>query len=72
MSIAGPPSTCCITGVRHSGEPSGSIKQIGQIETYFAYPENNSTDKAILFLTDAFGHVFQNNKLVADDFAKNG
>jgi len=71
-SIAGPPSTCCITGVRHEGQPKGEMKKIGEVETYYTYPENKSTDKAILFLTDAFGHSFQNNKLVADDFAANG
>lgn len=61
-----------ISGVRHEGNPAGSSKKIGETDAYFAYPENKSTDKAILFLTDAFGHNFINNKLVADDFANNG
>jgi len=72
MALAAPPGKCCITGVRHEGKPTGSSQKIGQIDTYVAYPEDKSTDKAILFLTDAFGHNFINNKLVADDFATNG
>lgn len=73
MSIlAGHPSKCCISGVKHEGTPTGTHKNIGSIPTYFAYPESKQTTKAILFLTDAFGHNLINNQLVADNFAENG
>ncbi|KZT25121.1 alpha/beta-hydrolase [Neolentinus lepideus HHB14362 ss-1] len=63
----------CISGVRHQGTPEGKIETIGGVESYVAtptvdYPKN----KVILFLTDVFGYYLDNNKLLADDFAKNG
>lgn len=43
------------------------------VPTYFAYPKNNkSSKKAIIFMSDAFGQGLVNNKLLADDFARNG
>lgn len=33
------------------------------VSTYFAYPENKSTDNAILILTDVIGHKFINAQL---------
>ncbi|KAK2733725.1 hypothetical protein FQN57_001952 [Myotisia sp. PD_48] len=68
-----PPGACCIQGFKHKGTPSGETKQIGDINTYFAYPNdsNQKTDTAILFITDLFG-VHHNAKLLADDFASSG
>ncbi|KZS99432.1 uncharacterized protein LAESUDRAFT_816942, partial [Laetiporus sulphureus 93-53] len=63
----------CFKGVRHEGEPTGKIEQIGGVECYVATPEGNySKDKVLLFLMDAFGVSLVNNKLLADDFARNG
>lgn len=42
------------------------------METYFAFPADKSTDKAILFVTDIFGHRFKNPQLLADQFAEQG
>lgn len=42
------------------------------VETYFAYPEDKSTSKAILLITDVIGHKFINAQLIADQFAANG
>ncbi|KAF7314546.1 Dienelactone hydrolase endo-1,3,1,4-beta-D-glucanase [Mycena kentingensis (nom. inval.)] len=62
----------CFKGVRHEGEPEGATKTIGGIECYVATPTGDySKDKAILFVTDGFG-LFLNNKLLADDLARNG
>ncbi|KAJ7708959.1 Alpha/Beta hydrolase protein [Mycena rosella] len=63
----------CIKGVTHDGTPEGKIETIGGIECYVAtptvdYPKN----KVLLFLTDVFGLPLVNNKLLADDFARNG
>ncbi|KZT09825.1 uncharacterized protein LAESUDRAFT_734918 [Laetiporus sulphureus 93-53] len=63
----------CFKGVRHEGEPTGKIEQIGGVECYVATPEGNySKDKVLLFLTDVFGIPLVNNKLLAGDFARNG
>ncbi|KAJ7665611.1 alpha/beta-hydrolase [Mycena rosella] len=63
----------CIKGVTHDGTPEGKIETIGGIECYVATPTvDYPKDKALLFLTDAFGPHFINNKILADDFARNG
>ncbi|EUC33591.1 hypothetical protein COCCADRAFT_4891 [Bipolaris zeicola 26-R-13] len=67
-----PMGKCCIVGVKHQGTPKGNVKQIGNIRTYFAYPEDGSTQNAILLMTDALGMDFLNTQLIADQFAANG
>ncbi|PIL35178.1 hypothetical protein GSI_02968 [Ganoderma sinense ZZ0214-1] len=63
----------CISGVRHEGEPEGQIQTIAGVQVYVATPTiDYPKDKAILFLTDVFGLPLSNNKLLADDFARNG
>lgn len=42
------------------------------VETYFSYPKDRSTKRAILLLTDVIGHRFVNAQLIADQFAANG
>lgn len=55
------------------GEPTGTTFQLaGSIETYVAEPNQNAhKDTAILFITDVIG-LWQNSKLMADQFASNG
>ncbi|PYI01414.1 dienelactone hydrolase family protein [Aspergillus sclerotiicarbonarius CBS 121057] len=67
-----PPSRCCMVGHLHEGEAKGEIRQIANISTYVSYPSNQSSENAILFLTDAMGHRFINAQLIADQFAANG
>jgi len=63
----------CFKGVRHDGTPKGTIEKINGFEVYVTLPEKEyAKEKAILFLTDAFGMRFENNQLLADDFAANG
>jgi len=63
----------CVKGVQHEGTPTGKIEKIGGIECYVATPTSDyPKDKALLFLTDVFGHVLPNAQLLADDFAANG
>ncbi|KAI1502091.1 Alpha/Beta hydrolase protein [Biscogniauxia marginata] len=66
------PSQCCTTGSLHEGTATGSIRNIGQISTYVAYPADKSTKRAVLLLTDVIGHKFINAQLIADEFARNG
>lgn len=40
-----PPRSCCYAGVKHEGTASGEMKSVGDVETYFAYPEDKSTKK---------------------------
>ncbi|KAJ7484531.1 dienelactone hydrolase endo-1,3,1,4-beta-D-glucanase [Mycena latifolia] len=63
----------CVKGVTHEGTPEGKIETIGGIECYVATPTADyPKDKVVLFLSDAFGLSLVNNKLLADDFARNG
>jgi len=63
----------CISGVRHEGTPEGTYEEIKGIKTYVATPKTDyPKDKAILYLTDVFGIELPNNRLLADDFARNG
>ncbi|KAH9857255.1 alpha/beta-hydrolase [Lenzites betulinus] len=63
----------CVSGVRHEGTPEGLTTQFGGVETYIATPTGDyPKDKVVLFLTDVFGLALENNRLLADDFAKNG
>ncbi|KAI1793482.1 alpha/beta-hydrolase [Ganoderma leucocontextum] len=63
----------CFKGVRHEGTPEGTTQTIGGIVSYVATPTAEyPKDKVVLFLADAFGLKLENNKLLADDFARNG
>ncbi|KAF5336254.1 hypothetical protein D9758_016045 [Tetrapyrgos nigripes] len=63
----------CISGVTHEGTPTGNWETIGTVNCYVATPTGDySKDKIILYLTDGFGPQLVNNRLLADDFAKNG
>ncbi|KAF8271806.1 alpha/beta-hydrolase [Lactarius quietus] len=63
----------CTSGVRHEGTPEGTWEVINGIKTYVATPKTDyPKDKVILYLTDVFGLELNNNRLVIDDFARNG
>ncbi|KAJ7726710.1 dienelactone hydrolase endo-1,3,1,4-beta-D-glucanase [Mycena maculata] len=63
----------CFKGVTHEGTPEGKIEKIGGIECYIATPTvDYPKDKVVLFLTDVFGLALKNNRLLADDFSRNG
>ncbi|KAG2346806.1 alpha/beta-hydrolase [Suillus weaverae] len=63
----------CVQGVRHEGEPQGTLETIDGVACYVATPTADyPKDKVILYLPDAFGIELINAKLLADDFAING
>jgi len=68
-----PPAQCCTIGVKHEGEPTGTATKIGSTDVYIATPTGNNVhkDTAILFLPDVIG-IWQNSKLMADQYAANG
>lgn len=75
-TLAGPPSTCCWTGFKHTGTPEGRIEPLGGLDTYIAEPPAGATSgpekKVLLFLADVWGALFVNNKLLQDYFASCG
>ncbi|TBU40752.1 dienelactone hydrolase endo-1,3,1,4-beta-D-glucanase [Dichomitus squalens] len=63
----------CFKGVRHEGTPEGKFETIAGVECYTATPTGDyPKDKVVLFFTDVFGIPLVNNKLLVDDFARNG
>lgn len=70
--LAKPADICCIKGHFHTGEPTGSIEQIGGTDTYVAEPDAaTSNGNVLLFFPDAFGlHI--NSFLMMDAFAACG
>ncbi|KAI5460460.1 Alpha/Beta hydrolase protein [Mariannaea sp. PMI_226] len=70
-----PPGKCCTEGFRHEGEPRGKLIKIANdsIDAYLATPPDGVVDKkvGILYIADIFG-IWNNSKLLADEFAKNG
>ncbi|KAL1596260.1 hypothetical protein SLS59_007959 [Nothophoma quercina] len=67
-----PAQKCCAIGVKHEGTPTGEIKTIGDFRAYEVYPEDRSTQTAVLIMTDVLGFGFPNVQLIADQFAANG
>ena len=41
-------------------------------QAYLSYPKDSSTHHAILLLTDVYGYMFPNTRLIADQFAARG
>ncbi|KAI1399160.1 dienelactone hydrolase [Hypoxylon fuscum] len=68
-----PPGQCCTVGVKHEGEPTGRDIKIGNYDAYLATPDptNAHKDAAILYCPDVIG-IWQNSKLMADQYAANG
>ncbi|KAG8214444.1 hypothetical protein J3R82DRAFT_9467 [Butyriboletus roseoflavus] len=75
-TLAGPPNACCWTGIKHTGTPEGRTEPLGGLETYISEPPANAASephkKVLLFLADAYGPLFINNKLLQDYFASQG
>jgi len=73
MSLASAPQRCCTVGLKHDGTPTGKDIKIGSMEAYVAEPTGNNIHegKAILYLPDVLS-IWENSKLMADQFAANG
>ncbi|KAG6380557.1 Alpha/Beta hydrolase protein [Boletus reticuloceps] len=75
-TLAGPPSSCCWTGIKHTGTPEGRVELLGGLDTYISEPSAGATSgshkKVLLFLSGIYGPVFINNKLLQDYFAAMG
>lgn len=72
--LAGPPGDCCVTGVKHTGEPVGKTITIAGVPTYISEPtsKQSGSKKVILFFADVWGPFFVNAQLLQDYFASQG
>lgn len=69
-----PPARCCTIGVKHDGTPAGkTIRVADKHDAYLATPAADKEHKGagILLIPDVIG-IWQNSKLIADQFAANG
>ncbi|KAF2231720.1 dienelactone hydrolase family protein [Viridothelium virens] len=67
-------NTCCASGTIHiRTQPTGQVTQLHGYDCYIASPPNDTTTKGIIvFLPDAFGWTFPNNRLLCDAYARAG
>ncbi|KAF8168564.1 Alpha/Beta hydrolase protein [Crassisporium funariophilum] len=72
--LAGPPGDCCVTGVKHTGEPVGREITIAEVKTYISEPPANyqGSKKVVLFFPDVYGPFFINSRLLQDYYASRG
>ncbi|ANB11213.1 protein AIM2 [Sugiyamaella lignohabitans] len=66
------PQTPLLFWLGTTGESVGRLIDLNGVETYISGEKNASSKKAVLFLTDVFGHKYINNQLLADEYAKAG
>jgi dienelactone hydrolase len=63
----------CFSGTEHVGNPTGKVETIHGIPTYVAKPADGVTPKGVIvYIPDAFGWEFTNNRILADHYAKRG
>ncbi|KAJ4288771.1 hypothetical protein N0V88_007307 [Collariella sp. IMI 366227] len=69
-----PPGKCCTVGIKHEGNPAGKMIRVAdKHDAYLATPPAGKEHKGagILYIPDVIG-IWQNSKLMADQFAANG
>lgn len=63
---------CCATGSLHTGTPTGHIEKLHGLDCYVADAPSDSPKGVIVIISDAFGWTLPNNRILADDYAKQG
>jgi len=53
-------------------EPRGTEETISGLNTYVSLPHSGSTDRAVVVISDTFGHKLKNTRLIADGFSQAG
>lgn len=73
MSVGGI-KLCCASGSLHAGTPQGRIETLFKLPTYIAEPEGgvDAAKGIVVIIPDIFGWEFPNNRVLADEYAKNG
>lgn len=64
--------SCCATGSLHTGIPSGRIAKLHGLDCYIADAPAGNTKGVIVIIADALGWELPNNRILADDYAKQG
>ena len=67
-------NVCCVSGTIHiRTQPVGQVSKLYGYDCYIASPPTDTPTKGIIiFLPDAFGWDFTNNRLLADAYARAG
>lgn len=63
---------CCATGSLHTGTPQGRVDKLHGLDCYIAEPPTDSPKGVVVIIPDAFGWELPNNRILADEYAKNG
>ncbi|KAF2837913.1 dienelactone hydrolase [Patellaria atrata CBS 101060] len=58
--------------IQHTGTPIGVVQAHNGIDLYISKPRGNKFNVAVLYLTDVFGIQLNENRLLADSFARAG
>ncbi|KFY55689.1 hypothetical protein V496_06911 [Pseudogymnoascus sp. VKM F-4515 (FW-2607)] len=69
--MSGVPCSDCVSGTLSEGTPTGTETIIHGLPTYVAVPEGESKG-LLVYIPDAFGWKFTNNRVLADQYAKKG
>ena len=64
--------SCCAKGSLHTGTPTGRIEKLHGLDCYVADAPNGAPKGAVVIIPDAFGWTLPNNRILADEYAKNG
>ncbi|KAJ5663030.1 hypothetical protein N7507_003761 [Penicillium longicatenatum] len=67
-----PAQSCCYQGVKHVGQPTGSLSMLHDFEVYTSLPPADPKEYGLVILTDIIGHRLVNAQLIADQFAMSG
>ncbi|KAK2597519.1 hypothetical protein N8I77_012300 [Diaporthe amygdali] len=63
----------CFSGFEHDGTPKGKVIKLHGLDTYVTEPaEGRHVKGIIVYIPDAFGIDFVNNKILADTYAAKG
>ncbi|KAF2094243.1 alpha/beta-hydrolase [Rhizodiscina lignyota] len=63
----------CVSGTLHEGTPTGTVETLYGLATYVASPPSGTAPKGtVVIIPDAFGWKFNNNRILADNYAKKG
>lgn len=63
---------CCATGSLHTGTPTGRVTKVHGLDCYIADSPNGAPKGIVVIIPDAFGWELPNNRILADEYAKNG
>ena len=60
----------CFKGSLHEGTPTGRVETLHGLPTYIAEPPSGTPKGIIVIIPDALGWEFNNNRILADSYAK--